>query len=308
MSTSMTNREVIAVQKADQALADLAAGGLLNTEQTNTFFRKVIDQPTIVNEARTVGMSSPKREINKVGFGTRILRRASQTAGSRALIEADRAKADFGKVTLDVKELIAEVRLPYEVVEDNIEREDFTDTIMELIAERVSLDLEELVLLGDTGSADNYLATLNGVLKLMSTNTVDAQGNSINKDVFRDSVKAMPDRYLRTRDRMRFYVSVDNETQYRDSIANRQTGLGDATLTGLSPVYAFGTPVAPVALMPGTKGIFLDPKNIIIGFHREVMIETDKIIAERVWQIVLTLRVDVVLEEEEATVQIQNLG
>lgn len=314
----MTNRELVAVEKADIALSDLSSGGLLNTEQANTFFRKVIDQPTIINECRTVGMSSPKREINKVGFGSRIMRAANQAVSlpwgsgtGRSLSSTQRVKPDLGKVTLDTKELIAEIRLPYEVIEDNIERENFSDTVMELISERVSLDLEEWILLGDTSSADTYLALNDGVLKLaagVDGHVVDALGATVSKDVFRDSIKAMPDKFLRTRDRMRFYTSVDNETQYRDTLANRMTGLGDSMITGLAPVYAFGTPVAPVALMPSTKALFLDPKNIIVGFHREVMIETDKIIQERVWVVVLTVRVDVKVEEVDASVLIQNIG
>jgi len=311
----MTNAEILAVQKADTALADLSGGsngGLLNTEQSNIFFRKIIDQPTIVNEARTVSMSSPKREINKVGFGTRILRTGFESARDpRNLVVADRAKPTTGKVTLDTKEFLAEVRLPYEVLEDNVERQNFSDTVMELIAERVALDIEELVLLGDTNTVgDVYLASLDGVLKNVATNgaTVNANGASISKTLFRDSNKAMPDRFLRQKQSMRFYTSVDNETQYRDTLADRQTGLGDSLITGMAPVYAFGTPVAPVALMPSDQILFLDPKNILVGFHREVMVETDKIIQERVYLIVVTLRMDVKIEESEATVLVQNVA
>ncbi len=307
----MTNTEMLAVAKADAALADLSSGGLLNVEQSNAFFRKVIDQPTIVNEARTVSMSSPKREINKVGFGTRIMRVATQADATyigsetnRALSATLRSKPTTGKVTLDTKEYIAEVRLPYEVLEDNIERQNFSDTVMELIAERVSLDLEELILLGDTSNlGDAYLGSLDGVLKQVLSNgaTVNANGAGISKTIFRDANKAMPDRFLRQKQAMRFYVSVDQETQFRDTLADRQTGLGDSIITGMAPVYAFGTPVAPVALMPADQVLFLDPKNIIVGFHREVMVETDKVITERVYLIVVTLRVDVKIEETDAT-------
>jgi HK97 family phage major capsid protein len=119
---------------------------------------KLIDRPTILNEARTVFLSAPKREINKVGFGTRILRNAateatqSELGGGTSLAAANRSKPTFEKVTLDTKEVIAQVNIPYDVLEDNIERDNFSDTIVAMIAERAALDLEELIILGDTAS------------------------------------------------------------------------------------------------------------------------------------------------------------
>ena len=148
------------IKKADLALSDLAAGGLLTVEQSDRFFRKLIKSPTILRQVRTVVMSKPEMEINKIGFGTRIMRPA---ASATPLIQADRAKPDLGKVTLSTKEVIAEVRIPYDVLEDNIEGGNIAvdpqsgagglhGTLVDLIAERAALDFEELLLLGDTGS------------------------------------------------------------------------------------------------------------------------------------------------------------
>ena len=311
------NREL--VRKADINLSQITTnGGLLNPEQENAFFKKMLDAPTILNEARTVFMRSPKREINKIGFGQRILKNAlldvtsaPLSAGSypQPLTAANRSAPTTEKVVLDTKEVIAQINLPYDVIEDNIEGENFTDSIMTLIAERAALDVEDLIINGDTvAGADNYMKTLDGVLKQSTTNVADAFGNTVSKSIFKTATQTMPSRYLRNRNSLRFYISVNNETEYRDTLADRQTGLGDSTITGLAPVYAFGTPVVPVALMPADKGLFIDPKNIIVGFHRRVQIETDKDIQSRVWIIVLTMRLDVKLEEEPAVVKLTNLG
>ena len=70
-------------QKADLALGDLSTdGGLLNPEQQDQFIRFMIDQPTLLREARTVPMNSPEMRINKIGFGSRILRPAPQAGVS----------------------------------------------------------------------------------------------------------------------------------------------------------------------------------------------------------------------------------
>jgi len=148
------------LKKADMALAELTSnGGVLNPEQSNTFIRTALEQPTMLQQARIVVMTGPQKEINKIGFGSRIMKPAVEGTG---LILADRSKPLTSKIALNTKEIIAEIRLPYSVVEDNIERGSvnfggsnmsggIVDTIVAMIAERAALDLEELALLGDAG-------------------------------------------------------------------------------------------------------------------------------------------------------------
>ena len=296
------------IKKADIALGDLASGGLLSTEQSNRFIRNLIDQPTILREARTVTMNSPSMELNKIGFGSRILKPANQTAGSRALAIGDRSKPDLGKVTLNTSEVIAEVRLPYEVLEDNIERGNMTNTVLALMAERAALDIEELILLGDTGSGDAYLALMDGVLALTTTNTVDGTDVGVTGQLFNDTIKAMPTQYRRNKNLMRFYNSMDIEQDYRNTVSQRGTDLGDAILTGSNALPVFGVPMRGVALMPDASGLFLNPQNIVVGMQRRIRIESEKLISEREFKIVLTLRLAVELEEETAVVKQTNIG
>jgi Phage capsid family len=313
----MTTRNEDLIQKADLALADLASnGGLLNPEQTDTFLRTLIDSPTIMNRCRVVTMNAPTRKINKIGFGTRILRAA---VSSTPLSSGDRAKPDLGKVELNTKEVIATVYLPYDVIEDNIEGGNIAvplqgsagglhETIVQLIAERAALDLEELSLSGDTTSGDTYLALHDGFLKLATANIVNAGGATISKSLLKAGVKAMPDKYLRNRAELAHFISVDNETEYRDTYANRQTALGDAMLQGTSPVYAYGSQVTGVPLMPAANGLFCNPLNLIFGFQRKVTIEYDKDIESRLFKIVLTARVALAIEEINAVVKYTTIG
>jgi len=309
------------MQKADWAVSDLdSTGGKLNDEQANAFIRKLLVQPTILQQTRTVTMSSPQRQINKINFASRILKPA---VSNTALSAGDRSAPTTEQVLLTTKEVIAEVRLPYDVIEDNIERGNIgartdtggsptsggiRDTIMTLIAERAALDLEELALLGDTGSGDPYLALLDGWLVQATTNVVDLAGAAISKDTFKQGMQAMPDQYLRNRAAMRHFISVDNEIGYRDSLANRETALGDAQIQGISPVYGFGVQLDPVSLMPAANGLTTNPLNCIFGIQRDIHIETDKDISSRVYIIVLTMRMDFKYEEEEAVVKYTNLG
>jgi len=305
------------VKKADLALADLAAdGGLLNPEQTDRFIQVLIDSPTLINRARVVTMNAPQKMINKIGFGSRILRPA---VSATALSSGDRAKPDLGQVNLITKEVIAEIHLPYDVLEDNIEGGNISagmessagglqSTLVTLLGNRAALDMEELAILGDSVSGDPYLALTDGFLKLSTAHIVNAGGASITKDVFKQCVKTMPDKYLRVRGDNEFFLSVDNETEYRDTVANRVTGLGDAALVSANSMGVFGSPIVAVALMPNPNGIYTNPNNLIFGVQRRVHIEYDKDIRARKFIVVLTARIDFQIEEIDAVVKVTNLG
>lgn len=299
------------VDKADIAVSNLISdGGYLNPMQANRFIRDLIDQPTMLNEIRVVPMNAPKMEINKIGFANRILH-AAPASGS-ALSESQRSKPTTDKLTLTTSELIAEVRIPYDVLEDNIERGQLDSTIMSMITEHAALDLEELLILGYTGSSDAYLATQNGVLILGDDHNVDFTTPPTSYDVnslFKPGIHAMPVKYLRNRNALRFYVSHYVETEFAASQAERETPLGDSRITAnyANSLSAFGVPVRPCALMPDANYILTHPQNIIMGVQRQIQIERDKDITTRMYIIVLTMRVALAIEETDAVVKATGL-
>jgi hypothetical protein len=301
----MENQELI--RKSDMALSDLSVAGHLNPEQTDRFIRTLIDQPTILANCRTVAMGAPQMKINKIGFGERILRPGVEYT---ALPDSQRVKPDLGQVVLNTTEVMAEIHLPYDVIEDNIEKGNINvplqtgagglhQTIVDLIAERSALDLEELAIQGNTGSGDGYLALANGFLQLATANVVNVSG-AFDKAACKSALQTMPTRYLRNRPALMHFVSVDNETEIRDQFAARQTALGDQHAQGTVPVSIYGSKVVPVALMPGANGLFTDPTNLIFGIQRNIMIEYTKDIRARAFVIVLTARVAYSIEEVNA--------
>lgn len=316
------------LRKADLAIADLQSnGGELLPEQGANFIRKMIMEPTLIRQCRIVEMLSPKRKINKIGFGTRIMRKGTQ---GTALTQNQRSKPTTEQIELDTKEQIAEVRIPYDVMEDNIERAaaanneasntgpgGLRQTILDLIAERAALDIEELGLLadddyvnGDDADDQAYLSQLDGWLKRANEdgNVVDVENAAVDKSVFKRGLKTLPKQYLRNKAAMRHYVSNNQETEYRDTLANRSTQLGDGMVTGELQAYAFGSPIMPVQLMPEPRGLYTDPKNLVFGIQRQVSLEFDKSITERVYIIVLTCRIDFQIEEPEALVMYDNIA
>lgn len=305
------NRSYLA--KADLALSDLMTdAGILVPAQARSFIRTLIDESTIMPQATVVPMRAPTQLLEKIRFGSRVLRAGTE---GQALSTADRAKPDLEKEELNAQLFKAEVRLNNEVLEDSIERNALRGTIMTLLAERISLDMDEVIIQGDTASPDPFLAKFDGVLKQASDNVHDNGSLPIAKGTFRDMLKLMPSEFQRNKRRMRFFVSVDTEIDYRDTLAGRETGLGDQFLDQDIPVAYSGVPLIDVPLFPENLGggtdetvaLLTDPKNINVGIWRQIQIETDKDIAAGVLIIVATLRFDVRLAESRAAVKATNI-
>lgn len=309
----VSNREL--VRRADLALSDLDAnGGLLLPEQANRFIDLIVEQPTILRQSRVVRMASPQRKINKLGFDQRILRAAPQAGGAqddgsntRHLLAADRSKPITRQIELITKEVMGEVRIPYEVFEDNIEREAFEAHIIRLMAERSAQDLEEWALQADTASPDPFLALTDGLLKAATSNVVDNLGAGISPDLYEAGMLTMPQRFLRNLSALKHWNTVADTIRYRANVAKRATGYGDSALQGDGTLLAFGVMVEQAPLMPVGFGMFTFPNNIIFGIQRQILIETDKDIRSRELIIVLSTRVDILFDEEQAVVKYINV-
>lgn len=307
----LSNRSLL--QKADLALADLTGGGgILLPAQAKKFIRLLIKQSALMGMATVVPMAAPKQQVSKMKFGARIMR-PGQEATALALV--DRAKPDLSVVELDTKLIKAEVHLSDEVLEDNIERGELRQTILEMIAERAALDAEELFLLGDVTSLDPYLALLDGLLVQAKSHIADAGNAPMSKDLLRDLLKTLPSEYLRNKKLMKFLTSIDTDLDYRNTLAERATVGGDSFLTEDTPVLYSGVPVTPIPLFPENLGqnadqtdiLLCDPKNIMVGIWRQIRIEYDRLITEGTLRIVATMRMDVKWADENGVAKAVNV-
>jgi hypothetical protein len=307
----VSNRSILA--KADLKINDLLTdGGILPEAAAKRFLQVAVKNAVILPVATVVPMKSREQRIDLFRFQNRILRPGQEAT---ALPEADRSKPNLYKATLSVKLFKGEIRLNKEVLEDNIESDNFQDSIMDAAGKAVARDIDELVSNGDTASADPFLAQLDGIRKQATSNIVNAAGAGTTKTILKASVKAMPTEHLRDRRAMRFLTSFDSETDYRDSLADRATAVGDRfLLEGVPATYSgipmLGVPVFPENLGPTTnytEMLLLDPKNINVGFWRQIEWETDKDIVAGELIIVVSLRMDVKFAFEPAVVKVQNL-
>jgi HK97 family phage major capsid protein len=306
-----SNRTIL--EKADLRVQDLINdGGYLPEAVAAKFMEIAVKESVLLNNITVKPMKSHDERIDSFRFGDRILYPGAEAT---ALPVNRRSKPNLYKETLAAKMFKGEIRLSKEVLEDNIEGEAWQNSLVAAAGKAVSRDIEDVVWNGDTASADPTLAVLDGLRKQATTNIVNAASAVTNKTVLKSMVKAMPVEFVRDRRAMRFLTSIDSETDYRDSLADRATAVGDKfLLEGVPATYSgipmLGIPVAPENLgtpAQHTEMILCDPKNAHLGFWRQVEWETDKDIVAGELIIVVTLRMDVKWAFEPATVKGQNV-
>jgi HK97 family phage major capsid protein len=306
------------LQKASlltSSLGTMGGGtGILAPEQAEKFLQIAVQWTVLGTLANVVTHTAPKWQQPKMFFGTRILARGSEFT---RLSVGQQSAPTLGNIELSTNLYRGEVPVSDEFLEDNIEREGFADSLVTMIAQYVGKDLEEVYLRGDTATADTFLNTLDGILKQF----INGAGNhtlaaaTYGKDyqaLFTDLLKLLPVQYRRDPTQLRFFVPISVADGYRDQIANRGTPLGDQQLMGIIPLAYYGIPIVPVPMMIGTaagdftdagnKILLTNPKNIYIGFRRQVRMETFRDPREGGTSFVVNLRTDIKAGHVDASV------
>lgn len=151
-----TQEEILS--KADEvttSVVNSASGGLLKPEQSNRFLDFVVDQSNLMKNARVVRMRTPQMEIDKLSVGTRLLAKATEASDTGA-----NAPVTFSKVSLSSVKLRLDWELSTESLEDNIEGASLEDHIAQVMARQTANDMDDLLINGNTSSANGLLRLL----------------------------------------------------------------------------------------------------------------------------------------------------
>lgn len=186
---------------------------------------------------------------------------------------------------------------------------------------------------------DDFLCLQDGLLKrtytqkpsgmphqnLTGGHIIDAGGAPIDMAHWFDLEDAVPEKYFRSGGFI-WLTSRGVDLSWREYLTDRQTGLGDHFVINAAESKALGrsvitTPFLPNQVQmtgagnpadrmaPGANSfLFLfQPKNLIMGVWRNLLIETDKDIERQVYKIVLSMRVGLTVEEPDAIAVVENV-
>ncbi len=298
------NRKLL--EKADLVLADFSTGGLLNAAEADRFIRMAVNQSAFMAAMCTVrGMRSWQENIPKTRFSGRVLHKGTEAS---ALPVGSRAKPTMSNVVLNCSPLKAEVRMSDESLEDNIEKGSFFQTVMQMLTEAIARDLDTLVINGDTTNASDLVSTFDGVLKLATSNTVNGSSARLSKGILRDTFKAVDDVYANDPS-LKYATSRQAKIDFRDSLSERQTALGDAAL--LSQQMGSQYQDIPIIVIPefppttetggsNTQLLLASPANHIVGIWRQIRVELDRDVSAGETIIVSSMRVGTQIIETTA--------
>lgn len=242
----MTNEELVLIQKAITAANVLVSAGKLNPVQATKFLDYVIDTTVMKNNVRVVRFKNEKMEINKLDIGNRVM-----FPGTEYQAPQERQGVSTSKIELQPKEVVCAFDISDTFKGQNIEGENVADHIMRMFATGWGNNMEEITINGDVvgpaglegdvwgaGSTTQYvldalLAMFDGWWrKADGGHLVNMNGANIGISAFRRMLTAMPAKYKKRRNELRWFMSDELADVYIEKVSTRQTAKGDEAAEG----------------------------------------------------------------------------
>jgi len=236
----MENNSQEAMIEKTITTSSLLNGGTLNRDQQNRFVMLVKDYSVMLSQVRFKRMRHNAEDIDRLHIGEPVSESADENTATAATFAPD-----FSQVPLDAKKLKSQWQITTETLQENIEQNNFEDTIMDGITRRIATDLEDLAFNGDsslpaTTPFNKLRRTLDGWdKKTEGAHIVDAGGKTIQKGIWSAAQRAMPKSYAADTGLI-WMVSRNIWTDWVDMISDRQTPVGDNALSTGSGVTPFG--------------------------------------------------------------------
>jgi hypothetical protein len=268
--------------------------GQLKGQQSDMFFRKVIDQQVMTKYAQRVYVDGPTLDLNDIDLTSYMAMGLAE--GTTIAGTDDESSVTFGGRTLTPVKSRMVVRISRETLQrTNIEREGINDTIMQLMSTAHGNHIEKICIKSEDGGSDETegtgnLTQLDGWRALAdSANVYDHAGGYYNSLLIRRLWENIPSKWKSAYpnyEEWRVFMPFDAELALRDLYAQRSTAFGDGLLAGsdgLSRILR--TPLVGVPHIPtdlaGLQSqsesssefgwcMLARPANMVFGFRPEI--------------------------------------
>ena len=323
-------QEVFKSMRSDMS----SAGALLNDEQFNTFMRAAITEQTILNDASFRRMTAMNQVVSSTKVVGRVLQNGYDSNGDTE-DQLTAATIGFGKAELKSTKLKALTGILDDDKEDNIEKEQFEQTLLTMMGEAVGIDLEALCVFGNhaykySGDPDPLFSTFDGWLEQAKTNAVKSQGvitaagsgtadfnlNNTVEAMFDAMVKKMPVAYRSANllNRMTFYVPWEVYDSYHNLLMSRYTNLGDEFQTGRGELRYKNIPVKYAPVLDADDGrtvygnvasILTIPEFLWYGVYKDLSVEPERKPAQELTNYYYRIRCAASLQWSDAVIPAQ---
>lgn len=291
----------------------------LSTMEATEFLQYMIDETALLKKVRTVHMTAPKMNIEKIGLGGKVLKKAVPGVDPGDTVSVTNPT----QIQLNSQEVIAIVSISDSTLEDNIEGPAFLQKLLGMIGRAAGNELEFAAMHGDKSVADDYiLDRWDGYLKraLAGGHVIEAMSDTdrfwpgVNGVKATKLIKALPTKFRIDKRSLGWIVHSDLILDVNDELASKGYSEAYRSITGIEQVPLRGIqqiemPLAKTDISfthsatPYTDGTFVmltDLRNLIFGIQRDIRIEAQRNARTRSTDFVLTLRADTQIENSDA--------
>jgi len=275
----MTRQEILNKFTSDT----IGDNGLLNPKQSERFIKDFIETAEFLGFVDV----QPKSERSGIFYHIDMANPATVAAVEGTEYSDETGSVTHSKWDFNMKKRRTQFEMTWEDGAWTIEGGNYLTTIKDIWLQRWGVDTEILATLGDE---DLYVAPATPMEKLIDINDgfftqltaengcniLDASGLTDTfptHTMFASAWNLIPQRYRRfARGNYRWITSTRVCTDYRNWLASRQTGLGDAVLQGQVNLSPQGIPILNAN---GADGLGVVPEDLGVGENESMIILGD---------------------------------
>ncbi len=295
----------------------------LTVEEADRFIDHIVDLSVLLKKIRVEKLNANQTKVDKIGLGTKVLKK--QTQGTDP---GETVSVSTSQIIFNPKDIIAVVRITDNALADNIEGDAFMQHLLDMVGRAAANELEEAAMMADDGVADTYILDIwdgfytRAIAGGSGAHIIDATGDTDRYWPGTDQakatrlLKALPHKFRQDPALLAWIQNPDIYLDYLDTLAGRETGLGDQSVTGRLDVPLRGIQNIRMPLLPTnltvaaeTNGTFIMLTllaNLIIGFRKYITIESQRLPRLSATDWVMTFRADVNVEEMDAVAIYKN--
>lgn len=300
----------------------LGGGGILNRQQTNRFINLVTNYQRFLSLVRTVPINHPSGELDKLDIASPVTRKATENN-----TETTTSQPSFTKVNYDTVKTVSCFDISMESEEDSIEGAAFRNTLMRAFTDRVSIDMADLAINGDSSLGGTDVTSLlrksyDGlhIKTILCPNILDGNGLGVSLKMFKDGLNKFPVRYkARLRPSLRWFIGSNPKEDFDYAYGNRSTPGGDTAWKSAPMLAPFGIPLEECPLFPtdltigtaATDGTFIilsDPRNFMWFVQRRIKIHMEYQPRSDTTEVTIYMRTDFEIENLNAITKIRSVS
>ena len=307
---TFNNEQVLSqiVNEAEKAVfksmrTDMDTGkALLNPQQLSQFMRAATLNQTVLRDATFDVLESFEKQYVETSIEGRVLQpgyKYDQSGNASTNDELTPADVGFEPTILETTKIKTMCSIEDDEKDDNLEKDQFEQTLLTMMGERAGEDLEVWALYSDKeeyektnllGTADGWLKTSQGQIEsadAAESGTGDFDPVDDLESMFDAAIYKMPLRF-RQRNMLKFYVPFEVEDAYRNLLKSRGTPLGDSVQTGYAPTLTYkGIPIVNCQSFDDelirdaldTSNVLLtNPTQLLYGIWKNMFIEPDRVV------------------------------